>query len=541
MQGDGVPFENKTHQAMKLTITRLRSGANYKGIPLLDIMDSFYELYSRFIEDHPEFDYGVCNFGWNKANRRTLDDIVDSDVLLIPSEQEFQWHIKGYRDQREKLRTDDFVSAIGRTLKNKHIILLRSDRADDEHLYRQMVFKGLPIGKFSVLDEMDIEGGIHGMKFHFIQEICKPQPKRVDFIYWGCDKRRNSSNEVSGDVRHEVFKTLQRDGTITTYFIGKYSTVRADERIQPMRDLVPRLATGRATLCFNWMDPTATTSRYHEAIACGIFPFVWKNYDKKNTIVASDWQRVESVDELYEKLPEVESRFKSVRQHYLQNVLKSRDWYFKKFERRLLSLIKAEVSSSKTGVARMSEIVAITKNELTSQELHDVLSEIAEGMRGMVNSHIEVAKIIARHSSKTYWSQVENELTVRAKWFDPSVLSMFRKIGNHPVIVNAGNRDRLPLAYNTLYQLADCDSDRLQKALDKGTIGLNTTLAQAKEFRSRDAKVATVRPKTVEPLTVTVKIVFKDKRGKSRLAKQAISELKLALSETDAKVTVSDF
>lgn len=183
----------------------------------------------------------------------------------------------------------------------------------------------------------------------------------------------------------------------------------------------------------------------------------------------------------------------------------------------------------------------VIRNEITSQELHDVLSEIADGMRGMVNSHIEVAKIIAKHSSKTYWSQVENELTEKAKWFDPSVLSMFRKIGNHPAISSERNRDKLPIAYNTLYQLADCDSDRLQKALDKGTIGPKTTLAQAKEFRAKDAKVATVRTKTVEPLTVTVKIVFKDKRGKSRLAKQAVSELRLALAETDAKVTVSEF
>ena len=231
-------------------------------------MDSFYELYWQFIQEHSEFEYGVCNFGWNKANRRTLDDVVDADVLLIPSEQEFQWHIKGYRDQREKLRTDDFVSRIGQTLENKHVILFRSDRADNELLYREKVFPGLSIGKFSTLDEMDIEGGIHGMKHHFIREVFKPRKKKFDFIYWGCDKRKNSDNKTSGDERHEVFKRLQRDGVISTYFIGKYSTVKANERIQTMRDLVPTLSTGRSTLCFNWMDSTATTSRYHEAIAC---------------------------------------------------------------------------------------------------------------------------------------------------------------------------------------------------------------------------------------------------------------------------------
>lgn len=525
---------------MKLTITRLRSGANYKGIPLLDIMDSFYELYSRFIQQHPEFDYGVCNFGWNKANRRTLDDAIDSDVLLIPSEQEFQWHIKGYRDQREKLRTDEFVSAIGRTLKNKHIVLFRSDRADDEQLYRERVFKELPIGKFSILDEMDIEGGIHGMKFHFIQDIYKPQPKKVDFIYWGCDKRKNSSNEVSGDVRHEVFKRLQRDETITTYFIGKYSTVKADERIQPMRDLVPKLATGRATLCFNWMDPTATTSRYHEAIACGIFPFVWKNYDNKNTIVASDWQRVESVDELYEKLPEVESRFKSVRQHYLKNVLKSRDWYFERFERRLLSLIKTEVGSSKTGAQRMSEIVATTKNELTSQELHDVLSEIAEVGRTVVNSHLALAIVIAKHAGETYWDQLRKELT---KWMDNSVVSMYVRIGNHAWLMNKEHREKLPPSYNALYLLSEIDPDNLEKLDAKKKISPSMTVAEARALKEKygDRRVTTRQTHTVDPLKVTVNIKFSDKTGKTRLTKNALMKLKLEVENNGGKVSWSEF
>ena len=56
---------------MKLTITRLRSGTNYKT-PLHDIMDSFYELYKEYISKNSQYNYGVCNFGWNAANLRTL-------------------------------------------------------------------------------------------------------------------------------------------------------------------------------------------------------------------------------------------------------------------------------------------------------------------------------------------------------------------------------------------------------------------------------------------------------------------------------------
>jgi len=128
---------------MKITIARLRSGTNYKT-PLHDIMDSFYELYKEYISKNSQHTYGVCNFGWNAANRKKLDDIIDADVILIPSENEFFQHIKGYVDPRHKERSDEFIHQIGEYLTNKHVILLRSDRADNEELYRTRTFKDQP-------------------------------------------------------------------------------------------------------------------------------------------------------------------------------------------------------------------------------------------------------------------------------------------------------------------------------------------------------------------------------------------------------------
>jgi hypothetical protein len=190
----------------------------------------------------------------------------------------------------------------------------------------------------------------------------------------------------------------------------------------------------------------------------------------------------------------------------------------------------------------MNDVIVAKNTQLSSREVHDALSEIADGMRGLVNSHISVAKIIARHSNKTYWVQLESELTERMKWFDPTVLSMFRKIGNHPAISSDNNRDKLPVAYNTLYQLADCDSERLQKALDKGLISPKTTLAQAKEFRAKDAKsVGKTKSSSTESLSITVKVKFQDGKGKSKSAKQALNVLKLSLAKSGATVTWSEF
>ena len=329
---------------MKLTITRLRSGTNYKT-PLHDIMDSFYELYKEYMQKNPQHSYGVCNFGWGAANRKKMDDILDADVVIIPSENEFFQHIKGYVDPRHKERSDEFVKQIGEQLAKKHVIIMRSDRADSEELYRTRVFKDQPIGQFSIFDEMDIPGGLHGMKYHFIKEnmpfdMFGESEKQYDFIYWGCDKRKLIDNVDSGDERHLIFKQIKKEGRLNSYFIGKYNAIVPDKKIDSMYNLLPILKQGKSTLCFNWLDPVATTSRYHEALACGILPFVWKNYDSNNTLVADQWQRVQSVEELYDKMQDVDKMFPAIEDYYVRNTMKPKSWYYEKFEQRMNEILK---------------------------------------------------------------------------------------------------------------------------------------------------------------------------------------------------------
>ena len=326
---------------MKLTIARLRSGTNYKE-PLHDIMDSFYYLFKRYMKRNSQHTYGVCNFGWGAANRKKLDDIVDADVILIPSENEFFQHIKGYVDQRHKERSDEFVNEIGQHLHNKHVVIVRSDRADNEELYRTRTFSGHAIGKFTTFDEMDIPGGLHGMKYFFIKErrgfSFFESERKHDFIYWGCDKRKLIDNVESGDERHLVFKRIKKEQKISSYFIGKYNSIVPDKKIDTLYNLVPILEEGKSTLCFNWLDNKATTSRYHEAIACGIFPFVWKNYDEDNTLVADPWQRISSVEELYDKVPEIEKHKEKVFLNYNTKQY-TEEWYYERFAERLNQII----------------------------------------------------------------------------------------------------------------------------------------------------------------------------------------------------------
>mgnify|MGYP001407968707 CR=1 FL=1 len=326
----------------KITIARLRSGVNYIK-PLTCIIDSFCYLLNRFQTDHTEFRYGVYNFGWGKANRRNPEHLLDSDIIIIPSENEFHYHIPNYIDPKNLEKSNTAIKEHFPELKNKHIIMLCSDRGDTEELYREKVFKDNPIGKFSTIDECDIPGNLHQMKYHFIKDLKLDTSKKpFTFSYWGTEKRRDVGGVESGDQRHNILKDIQVGmGRYRTRFIGRFSTVKRDDKPMKMIDLSKDiLSKTRYTLCFNWKDNTATTSRYHEAIACGIIPMVYKDYDSTGILVKDDWQRVESAEELDDKIHEVnyESKFKEVNYSHSQSLL-TKDEIYDTFSKILMDKI----------------------------------------------------------------------------------------------------------------------------------------------------------------------------------------------------------
>jgi len=101
------------------------------------------------------------------------------------------------------------------------------------------------------------------------------------------------------------------------------------------------LNQSKYTLCFNWKDNKATTSRYHEALACGIIPMVYGLYDSTGILVKDDWQRVESAEELCEKImsSDYESKFKQIHDSFKESLL-TNDQIYDTFESKLLNLIE---------------------------------------------------------------------------------------------------------------------------------------------------------------------------------------------------------
>ena len=325
----------------KITIARLRSGVNYKR-PLDHIIDSFCYMLKRFQVKHDEFNYGVYNYGYDKAHRRKSDDIPDSDIIIIPSENEFHYHIPNYIDPKNLEKSNTAIKEHFVDLKDKHIIILRSDRGDDENLYRNHTFKDNPIRKVSILDETDIPGNIHQLKYHFIKDELPDNTNRPYlFTYWGTEKRRDVGGAVSGDQRHSILKQLQEGmARYHTRFIGRFSTVKRDMKPDSMRNILPILNQSQYTLCFNWKDNKATTSRYHEALASGIIPMVYGLYDSTGILVKDDWQRVESPEELDEKIMNTNYRekYNEIHNIYKKSLL-TKDQIYDSFESKLLSII----------------------------------------------------------------------------------------------------------------------------------------------------------------------------------------------------------
>jgi hypothetical protein len=318
---------------MKICIARLRSGSNYVE-PLNDILDSFYELLKVYRDRHPEHEFYYYNFGFNQKPMRDVRAIAEADIIIIPSEAEFTYHIPGAIHSLDLKKSNELLEDAKPFFNNKKVILLRSDRRDDEELYKTKVFTGLNID-YQTIDECDF-GNVHGMKYHFIQRTNPlfETEKRYDFCYWGSDKRKTIDGVLSGDTRHIILKQI-RKSDMSSFFIGRFYGFDRDMKWGKMKDILPYLRASRSTLCFNWMDSKATTSRYIEAVACGMIPFVWQDYDSTGVYEIQDWQRVESYDDFVDKTKQFlysKDRFEEVEYNLTQFCVKSPQEYYESFD-----------------------------------------------------------------------------------------------------------------------------------------------------------------------------------------------------------------
>ena len=325
---------------MKITIARLRSNVKYNG-PLETVLDSFFENYVKWMKANPQHEYRTYNvsFGADRP-KRTPENIEWADVIVIPSDSEFRYHGELQMNPKDLAKSESHIEKILPFFEGKTVIMWRSDRGDTEELYRSF----LPgIKNFITIDEVDFSGNIHGMKYHFIQTLKNPiaemigTEKTIDFAYWGRMKH--------GNDREKTIRQIYRS-ELSTVMVGGFPSgvKRQSAWIKDWKELYPLLEPARCTLCFNWIDQTATTSRYPEALSIGMIPFVWKDYDSNNTYNIDPWQRVNSSEEFTDRALQLRDKsfFENKLEEYLANyskVLLSQDEYYKLFSEKMNYLL----------------------------------------------------------------------------------------------------------------------------------------------------------------------------------------------------------
>ena len=319
---------------MKIVCARIRSNVTYTG-PLETVLDSFFELYVRWMKDNPQHTYDSYNLSFDKKQRpkRNAEVFKDADVVVIPSDSEFRYHGEIQIDPRDLETSNNFVKEFTPHMEGKKVIIWRSDRGDTEQLYREGTFKDVTLGDFHTVDEIDFPANIHGMKYHFIQTLKNPlammmdTPKDKDFAYWGRMKPSEKNQ------REKTIRQIYRDPEISTVLVGGFPSgvIRDAKWIKEWSVLYPMIERAKCTLCFNWLDPTATTSRYPEAISVGLVPFVWGDYDINNTYNIDDWQRVSTFEDLREKILSLDgSQLNDIRNNYT-SILPTQDEYYELF------------------------------------------------------------------------------------------------------------------------------------------------------------------------------------------------------------------
>ena len=325
---------------MKITIARLRSNVKYNG-PLETVLDSFFENYVKWMKANPQHEYRTYNvsFGADRP-KRIPENIEWADVIVIPSDSEFRYHGELQMNPKDLAKSESHIEKILPFFEGKTVIMWRSDRGDTEELYRSF----LPgIKNFITIDEVDFSGNIHGMKYHFIQTLKNPlaemigTEKTIDFAYWGRMKH--------GNDREKTIRQIYRS-ELSTVMVGGFPSgvKRQSAWIKDWKELYPLLEPARCTLCFNWIDQTATTSRYPEALSIGMIPFVWKDYDSNNTYNIDPWQRVNSSEEFTDRALQLRDKsfFENKLEEYLANyskVLLSQDEYYKLFSEKMNYLL----------------------------------------------------------------------------------------------------------------------------------------------------------------------------------------------------------
>ena len=321
---------------MKICFASLRKKVNYTDV-LEYGMDVFYECFRYFKDNNKEHEFTYYNFAWgSKGAERDINVLKHADIVVFPAVQEFIY----FADAMHPRDVEKSQAEIRKTyeyLNGKDIILLTQDRGVNEEMVMQYTFeKQVKPKSFQTIDEMDFTMCLQGLKYHYIKNYFRfPVEKKTDFVYWGSDKSKTAGGVKSNDERLEIIKSISKNEEVSSTIIGRWpKSIRIERKWVPLKETLGYLDQSYSTLCFNWIDQTAVTGRYHEAMACDVFPFVWKDYDTNDILITDEWQRCFTKDELYDKIKDIKKsdyRMVVAKTDFLKRLPSEKD-YYKEFE-----------------------------------------------------------------------------------------------------------------------------------------------------------------------------------------------------------------
>ena len=138
----------------KVCFVRLRDTVHYDGTNGKQIMDSFFHVTNEFIKkwknsyDMNTYNFTIESIPTKKQECRSdlkLKHLVESDYIVIFTENEFQYHMKGRISEnimgRSYCRLLNILEEFDKTPdKERNIILVTSDKADTIELFRDRTF-----------------------------------------------------------------------------------------------------------------------------------------------------------------------------------------------------------------------------------------------------------------------------------------------------------------------------------------------------------------------------------------------------------------
>ena len=139
---------------IKICFVRLRDTVHYDGTNGKQIMDSFFHVTNEFIKNNKDkyymdtYNFTIESIEGKKNECRSkekLEFLSNADYIVIFTENEFQYHMKGRISEnimgRSYCRLLTILEEFDKTPdKKRNIILVTSDKADTIELFRDRTF-----------------------------------------------------------------------------------------------------------------------------------------------------------------------------------------------------------------------------------------------------------------------------------------------------------------------------------------------------------------------------------------------------------------